>query len=260
VQKPDDESILIDELHSLSPGKDLLLVRDTKNHNLVQWCVLNDYRRALLVLLEYGCNPTRTGLSDYDLPLALACCFGQMDMIQLLLDHGANPSQTTMLSTETLEYLSDDKHKERYMKLIHLLKYRASISSLSIVLTFDDLPTFRLLMGETLNSPSISGLSSLTLSSSVNITSIVDDQQMKVVESEFDMFHEKLKLDHYREEITANDGDDCIEKQQQNIITQDDLSDYAEPDRFFSFCDTVDVESAVVNHDDATQVRDQFSS
>jgi len=157
VQKPEDEFDLIHELNSLSPGKDLLLVCDRKKHNLVQWCVLNNYTQALIVLLEYGCNPTRTGLPGYDLPLALACCLGHMDMIQLLLNYGANPSGTTILSTDTLTYLSKENNQERYLKLIDLFKYRNSITSLSIVLTFDDLAMFRLLMGETIRSSSISG-------------------------------------------------------------------------------------------------------
>jgi hypothetical protein len=242
-------------LDNLAPGKDLLLVCDSKNHNLVQWSVLNNYTQALIVLLEYGCNPTRTGLPDYDLPLALACCLGQMEMIQLLLDHGANPSQTTMLSSETLECLSRENEKERFSKLIDLLKYRSSISSLSIVLTYDDLATFRLLMGESLQPSSISGSSSSS-SSSVNMVQLVDDHHAKIAEADFDIFREKLKLNEYSEDMLPHDGEECcMEKQQQHIMTQDDLSDCAEQGAFFSFCDTLDAESAVVNHNDATLVR-----
>jgi hypothetical protein len=253
VQKPEDEFDLIRELNSLLPGKDLLLVCDRKNHNLVQWCVLNNYRQALIVLLEYGCNPTRTGLSGYDLPLALACYLGHMDMIELLLNYGANPSASTILSSDTLAYLSQENNKERYLKLIDLLKYRTSITSLSIVLTFDDLPMFRLLMGETIRSSSISG-SSISSCSSVNMTHIIDDSNMKISETDFDIFRDKLKIENYVENIIQHDGEECLEQQQQNINTNDDLSDYAEHGNFFSFCDTLDAESAVVNHDDGIQV------
>jgi hypothetical protein len=259
VQQPEDEYVLIRELNSLSPGKDLLLVCDRKNHNLVQWCVLNNYRQALLVLLEYGCNPTRTGLSDYDLPLALACCLGHMDMIELLLNYGANPSGTTMLSSDILTYLSQKNSQERYLKLMDLLKYRNSITSLSIVLTFDDLGMFHLLMGETMPSSSISG-SSTSSCSPVNMIHTIDDSNMKITENDFDIFREKLKIENYVENIISQDGEECLEQQQQqqhqqNIITNDDLSDYAEHGHFFSFCDTLDAESAVVNHDDGIQVR-----
>jgi hypothetical protein len=232
-----------------------LLVCDTKHHNLVQWCVLNNYTEALIVLLDYGCNPTRTGLSDYDLPLALACCLGHMDMIQLLLDHGANPSQTTILSSDTLEYLSQENTKDRYLKLIDLLKYRTSITSLSIVLTFDDLAIFRLLMGETRRSPSISeSITSSASSSSENLIQTIEDSNMKISETEFDVFRKKLQIENYVEEIIPHDGEECMEQQQQNIIPNDDLSDYVEHGHFFSFCDTLDVESAMVNHDDGIQV------
>jgi hypothetical protein len=221
----------------------------------VQWCVLNNYTNALPVLLEYGCNPTRTGLSGYDLPLALACCLGHMDMIELLLNYGANPSGTTMLSSDTLAYLSQKTTNERYLKLIDLLKYRNSISSLSIVLTFDDLPMFHLLMRETIRSTSISG-SSTSSCSSVNLTPTIDDCTMKISESDFDIFRDKLKIEKYVENMLGHDGEECLEHQQhqQNIITNDDLSDYAEHGHFFSFCDTLDAESAVVNHDDGIPV------
>ncbi|CAF4607754.1 unnamed protein product, partial [Rotaria magnacalcarata] len=72
--RPEDEVVLQHELNNLTPGKDLLLVCNTQNYNLVQWCILNNYIQALTTLLEYGCNPARTGLSGYDLPLVLACC------------------------------------------------------------------------------------------------------------------------------------------------------------------------------------------
>ena len=253
MQTADDESTLIDELHSLSPGKDLLLVCDTNNHNLVQWCVLNNYQQALIFLLNYGCNPTRTGLPDCDSPLALACCLNHVEMIQLLLEHGANPSQTTMLSNETLAYLSQQNHRERYVKLIDLLKYRPTISSLSIVLTFDDLSMFRLLMGESISSPSLSG-SSVASSSSGNLLEAADEQNIKAPDSDFDMFREKLKIENYVDGMALNERDDCLEQQQQNMVTNDDLSDYAEHGHFFSFCETMDVESAFVNPDDGTQV------
>jgi hypothetical protein len=218
--------------------------------------VLNNYTQALTVLLEYGCNPTRTGLSGYDLPLALACCLGHMDMIEFLLNYGANPSETTMLSSDTLTYLSQKTTKERYLKLIDLLKYRNSITSLSIVLTFDDLAMFHLLMGETIRSTSISG-SSISSCSSVNVTPTIDDCNMKISETDFDIFREKLKIENYVENMIPHDGEECLEHQhphQQNIITNDDLSDYVEHGHFFSLCDTIDAESAVVNHDDGIPV------
>ena len=236
-----------------------MLVCDRKNHNLVQWCVLNNYTLALSFLLEYGCNPMRTGLSGYDLPLALACCLGHMDMIELLLNYGANPSGTTMLSSDTLTYLSQKTTNERYLKLIDLLKYRNSISSLSIVLTFDDLPMFHLLMRETIRSTSISG-SSTSSCSSVNLTPTIDDCNMKISETDFDIFRDKLKIENYVENMLGHDGEECLEhqQQQQNIITNDDLSDYAEHGHFFSFCDTLDAESAGVNHDDGIPVRSEW--
>ena len=264
VQKPDDQSILIDELRSLSPGKDLLLVCDQHNHNLIQWCVLNNYVQALIVLLEYGCNPTRTGQPNQDLPLAIACCLGEIDIIQLLLDYGANPSQTTMLSNEILEYLAEKTSKEHYLKLIDLLKYKSTISSLNIVFTFDDLSIFRLLMGETIE---ISAISSVSLSTNalpsltMNVPNVMNDNQTKLSQIECDIFSENSKLDRDVDEIivhhhSSHPTDDCLDKQhqQQNIIAHDDLSDYAEQGPFFSFCDTLDVESAVVNHDDGVQV------
>lgn len=260
VQKPDDEYILIDELRSLSPGKDLLLVCDRHDHNLIQWCILNNYVQALIVLLEYGCNPTRTGQPDRDLPLALACSLGQIEVIQLLLDYGANPSQTTFLSPEALETLAEKTTKEHYLKLIDLLKYKPNVSSLNIILTFDDLSIFRLLMGETIQTSSISeSSSSSVLSPSVNETPMMNDHSKKSSEDECDLFREKLKFDHYAEEIIAHhqSSDDGLEKPpiaQQNLISSDDLSDYAEQGAFFSFCDTADAESAVVNHDDGAQV------
>jgi hypothetical protein len=214
---------------------------------------LNNYTQALIVLLEYGCNPTRAGLSGYDLPLALACCLGHMDMIELFLHYGANPSGTTMLSADALTYLSRENNKERYLKLMDLLKYRNSITSLSIVLTFDDLAMFHLLMGETIHSSSISG-SSTSSCSSVNMTYTIDDSNMKIPETDFDIFREKLKIENYVDNIIPHDGEECLEQQQQNIIPNDDLSDYAEHGHFFSFCDTLDAESAVVNHDDGIQV------
>ena len=84
---------------------------------------------------------------------------------------------------------------------------------------------------------------------------LVDEHRAKTSEADFDIFREKLKLDHYNEDMPPNDADECMEKQQQHIMTQDDMSDCAEQGAFFSFCDTLDGESAVVNHDDATQVR-----
>jgi hypothetical protein len=134
-----------------------------------------------------------------------------------------------------------------------LLKYRNSITSLSIVLTFDDLAMFRLLMGETIPSTSISG-SSTSSCSSVNMTYTIDDSNMKIPETDFDIFREKLKIENYVDNIIPHDGEECLEQQQQNIIPNDDLSDYAEHGPFFSFCDTLDAESAVVNHDDGIQV------
>lgn len=256
VQKPEDECDLINELNSLSPSKDLLLVCDGKNHNLVQWCVLNHYTRGLLVLLEYGCNPSRTGLSGYDLPLALACCLGHRDMIELLLNYGANPSGTTMLSASILTYLSEERHDERYLKLMDLFKYRTSITSLNIVLIFDDLAMFHLLMGETSCSTSVSG-SSTSLCSAVNMTHTIDDCPMRIAETDFDIFREKLKIDNYVENILRQDGEECLEQttpQQQQMITNDDLSDCAEHGHLFSFCDTLDGESAVVNQDEGMQV------
>lgn len=246
-------------MNSLSPSKDLLLVCDRKNHNLVQWCVLNHYTRALHVLLEYGCNPSRTGLPGYDLPLAIACCLGHTDMIELLLNYGANPSGTTMLSTDILRYLSQENHDERYLKLIDLFKYRTSITSLNIVLIFDDLAMFHLLMGETICSTSVSG--SLTSScSAVNMTHTIDDCPMKIADTDFDIFREKLKIENYVENILRQDGEECSEqqqpqqRQQQQMVTNDDLSDCADHGHLFSFCDTIDGESAVVNHDDGMQV------
>ncbi|UJR35709.1 hypothetical protein I4U23_028459 [Adineta vaga] len=255
VEKPEDEYHLIDVLNSLSPGKDLLLVCDRKNHNLVQWCVLNKYIQALLVLLEYGCNPSRTGISGCDLPLALACCLGQMDMIELLLDYGANPSESTILSSDILKYLSEETNHERYLKLIDLLKYRTCVTSLSIVLTFDDLSMFHLLTGETIRSLSISG-SSTSSTSSLNITQTLDDTNIKLSDTDYDIFREKLKIENFVENILPNETDEGIYQQQQhqqNIITNDDLSDYADHGHFFSFCDTLDVESAVNNQDDGIQ-------
>lgn len=255
VQKPDDESYLIHELNSLSPGKDLLLVCDKQNHNLVQWCILKNYSKALQVLLDYGCNPTRSGLTGYDLPLALACCLNHLEMIELLLNYGANPSGSTMLSSNILTYLSHEIARERYLRLIDLFKYRNSLTSLSIVLTFDDLFTFRLLMGETTNLSSISA-SSLSTSSSVNNISTIDDCQVKISENDFDIFREKLKIENYVENIISHDADECLEQQnipQQNIITNDDMSDYVEHGQQFSFSDTLDAESALVNHDDRIQ-------
>ncbi|CAF1468579.1 unnamed protein product [Adineta ricciae] len=255
VHKPEDECYLIEKLNSLAPGKDLLLICDQENHNLVQWCVLNKYTQALLVLLEYGCNPSRTGISGYDLPLALACCLGQMDMIQLLLDHGANPSESTILSSDILKHLAGETDRERYLKLIDLLKYRPCVTSLSIVLTFDDLAMFHLLTGEASHSLSVSG--SLTSSvSSVNITQAIDDTNRKLSYADFDIFHEEFKIENYVENILSNETDEGIDQQQQqqqNINTNDDLSDYADHGHFFSLCDTLDAESAVVNHDDGIQ-------
>jgi len=174
-------------------------------------------------------------------------------MIELLLNYGANPSASTILSSDTLAYLSQENNKERYLKLLDLLKYRTSITSLSIVLIFDDLSMFRLLMGETIRSSSISG-SSISSCSSVNMTHIIDDSNMKISETDFDIFRDKLKIENYVENIIQHDGEECLEQQQQNINTNDDLSDYAEHGNFFSFCDTLDAESAVVNHDDGIQV------
>lgn len=220
------------------------------------------------VLLDYGCNPTRTGLSSYDLPLAIACCLGHMNIIELLLNYGANPSSTTILSTDILTYLSQEINKERYLKLIDLFKYRNSITSLSIVLTFDDLSMFHLLTGETINTQSISDSLSLTSSSSssspspsssVNITPTIDESNMKITEPDFDIYCEKLKIENYVENIILhNDREECLEQQQQNLNTNDNLSDYAEHGHFYSYCDTIDVESAVAHHDDGRQVRKSF--
>ena len=253
VRKSDDEYILIDEIRNLSPGKDLLLVCDSNSHNLVQWCILHNYTKALIVLLEYGCNPSRSGLPDNDLPLALACCLGQRETIQLLLNHGAVPSQITMLSEKTLEYLAQQNNRDRYMKLYDLLKYRTSISPLSIVLTFDDLVTFQLLMGETDSTPSSSDLFHMLLPLT-NSASTIEESHNKASDVEIDMICEKLKLKQYTDESLPQDTEDCMDKQQQNTVVHDDLSDYAEHGPFFSFCDTIDVESGVINHDDATQV------
>lgn len=218
--------------------------------------MLNKYTQALLVLLEYGCNPCRTGVSGYDLPLALACCLGQIDTIQLLLDYGADPSESTTLSADILKYLSEETDRERHAKLLDLLKYRSCVTSLSIVLTFDDLAMFHLLTGETIRSMSVSGSSNSSLSS-MNITQTIDDTNMKLPDADFDIFRDKLKIENYVENILPTDADECLEQQQQqhNVATNDDLSDYADHGHFFSFCDTVDVESAAVNHDEGIQVR-----
>jgi hypothetical protein len=178
---------------------------------------------------------------------------GHINIVQLLLNYGANPSESTILSTETLEYLSHENNKERYLKLIDLIRYRNSITSLSIILTFDDLAIFRLLMGETIRSSSISDCSTSS-TSSVNLTHTIDDSNMKITETDFDIFREKLKIENYKENIIPNDNEECLEQQQQNINTNDDLSDYAEHGHFFSLCDTVDGESAVANHEDGIQV------
>mgnify|MGYP001079823773 CR=1 FL=1 len=275
VKKSDDESYLIHELNSLSPGKDLLLVCDNQNHNLVQWCIINNYTKALQVLLDYGCNPTRTGITGYDLPLALACSLNHLDMIELLLNYGANPSGSTMLSSHIRTYLSQEIVPEHYLKLIDLFKYRNSLTPLSIVLTFDDLVMFRLLMGETSNLSSISA-SSLSSSSSVNNISTIDDCQMKISETDFDIFREKLKIENYVENM-SQDAEECLEPSssavttpqqqqqqqpqppppppvQQMLIANDDMSDYVEHGQQYSFSDTLDAESAFVNHDDGIQV------
>ena len=185
-----------------------------------------------------------------------------MDMIELLLNYGANPSGTTILSSNILTYLSQENHKERYLKLMDLFKYRNSITPLSIVLTFDDLAMFRLLMGETIHSSSMSA-SSLSSCSSINMIQTIDDSNMKISETDFDIFREKLKIENYVENIIGHDGDECLEQQQQlqhpNLITNDDMSDYAEHGQLFSFSDTLDAESAVVNQDDGIQVSFFFS-
>ncbi|CAF0756503.1 unnamed protein product [Rotaria sp. Silwood1] len=255
VTKPEDELILIHELNCLPPGKDLLLVCSTKNYNLIQWCILNNYTQALTVLLEYGCNPTRTCLSGYDSPLALACCLCRMDMIQILLSHGTNPSETTLLSPTTLQYLSQQINKEYYLKLIDLLKHRNNINSLDIVLKFDDLAMFHLLMGEKIRSPSISDSS--TSSSFVHMIQTSNDSNMKLSEIDFDLFRDKLKMENYVEDIIPIDAEESMEQQQQqqkqNIITNDDLSDYTEHGHFFSFCEPFDGELAAVNQYDGIQ-------
>lgn len=214
----------------------------------MQWCILRNYTQALLVLLEYGCNPTRSGLPDYDLPLALACCLGQREIIRHLLEHGAVPSQTTMLSENTLDILCQNETHERHVKLLGLLKYRTNISSLSIVLTFDDLMIFRLLMGET--DPTI-------VSSSMHSIMINDDQQSRTADHDSDIIRDNFKLEQIHEPCLTHVTEDCMDKQQssQQIgIIHDDLSDYAEHGPLFSFCDTLDVESAVINQDDCNQV------
>lgn len=90
---------------------------------------------------------------------------------------------------------------------------------------------------------------------------MVDDHHAKITEADFDIFREKLKLNEYTEDMPPHDGEECcMEKQQHHIMTQDDLSDCAEQGAFFSFCDTLDAESAVVNHNDATLVGSCWSS
>ncbi|CAF2759143.1 unnamed protein product [Rotaria sp. Silwood2] len=252
VKKSEDELILLNELNCLPPGKDLLLICNTKNYNLVQWCILNNYTKALTVLLEYGCNPTRTGLSGYDLPLALACCLSRMDMIQILLNHGANSSETTVLSPTTLQYLSEQNNSKKYLKLIDLLKNRNTINSLNIVLNFDDLAMFHLLMGEKIRSPLISDSSASSYF--VHMIQTNEDSNMKIFETDFDLFRDKLQIENYVENIIPIDAEESMEQQQQqNIITNDDLSDYTEHGQFFSFGDTFDGELAPVNQYDGIQ-------
>ncbi|CAF1203601.1 unnamed protein product [Rotaria sordida] len=259
VKNPEDELILINELKCLSPGKDLLLICNTKNYNLVQWCILNNYTQALNILLEYGCNPTRTGLSGFDLPLALACCLNRMDMIQILLDYGANKSETTILSSTTLQYLSQQTNKEYYLKLIDLLKNRNSINSVNIALKFDDLAMFNLLMGETIHSLLISDSSTSSSSSFAHMIQTNNDSNIKISETDSDLFRDKLKIENYVERQISIDAEDSVEQQQQqqqqqqHIIPNDDLSDYAEHGHFFYLCDTVDGESPAVNQYDGIQ-------
>ncbi|CAF4209432.1 unnamed protein product [Rotaria magnacalcarata] len=249
VKRPEDEVVLQHELNNLTPGKDLLLVCNTQNYNLVQWCILNNYIQALTTLLEYGCNPARTGLSGYDLPLVLACCLNRMNMIKLLLDYGANPSETTELSPAALKYLAQENNKEYYSKLIDLIKNRTTITALNIALKFDNLEMFRLLIRDIVLSPSIY---------SENITQSIDHANLKISDNEFEIVCDKLKIENYAEKIIPFDNEECIEQQQQQhqqkqIVTNDDLSDYVEYKPLFSFCDTLDVDSIVVNHYDDRQ-------
>ncbi|CAF4459357.1 unnamed protein product [Rotaria socialis] len=244
VKRSEDEVVLQHELNNLTPGKDLLLVCNAQNYNLVQWCILNNYTQALTTLLEYGCNPSRTGLSGYDLPLALACCLNRINMIKLLLDYGANPSETTELSSATLKYLAQENNKEYYSKLIDLIKNRITVTALNIVLKFDNLEMFGLLIRDIVLSPS---------RYSEDTTQRIDHANLKISDNEFEMVCDKLKIENYVEKIIASDNEECTEQQQQ-IATNDDLSDYVEYKPLFSFCDTLDVDSIVVNNYDDRQV------
>ena len=214
------------------------------NHNLIQWCVLNNYVQALEILLKYGCNPTRTGLSSYDIPLALACCLNNIEIIKLLLNYGANCSQTTLLTTFTLEYLSEKTNQENYLKLIDLLKYETTITSLSIVLTFDDLTMFRLLTNEITKqrSPSVS-VSSTSSLSLMNMMHTIDDLNKKVYETDFYIYHNQLEIENYIDKVMPSDCVESVEQHQQCILN-DNQSDYIEHEHFSSS----DILSGIVDH------------
>ncbi|CAF4491886.1 unnamed protein product, partial [Rotaria magnacalcarata] len=77
-----------------------------------------------------------------------------MNMIKLLLDYGANPSETTELSPAALKYLAQENNKEYHSKLIDLIKNRTTITALNIALKFDNLEMFRLLIRDIVLSPS----------------------------------------------------------------------------------------------------------
>lgn len=224
-----------------------------ENHNLMQWCILKNYTQALGVLLDYGCNPTRTGLSGYDLPLPLACCLSRTEIIQSLVEHGASLSETTELSRSTLKYLSQEIDKDRYSKLIDLMRDRNNVTALNIVLKFDDVEMFRLLMREPICSPSISD-SSMSSSSSDNLTHALDNSNMKISDNDFDMYHDKLKVSNYVAKIMPLYHEESMEAQQTSPNVHDDLSDYVEQGPFFSLSEIVDGDSMAVNHYHRKQV------
>ncbi|CAF5215620.1 unnamed protein product [Rotaria magnacalcarata] len=108
---------------------------------------------------------------------------------------------------------------------------------------------FRLLIRDIVLSPSIY---------SENITQSIDHANLKISDNEFEIVCDKLKIENYAEKIIPFDNEECIEQQQQQhqqkqIVTNDDLSDYVEYKPLFSFCDTLDVDSIVVNHYDDRQ-------
>lgn len=94
---------------------------------------------------------------------------------------------------------------------------------------------------------------------------------MKISETDFDIFREKLKIENYVENM-SQDAEECLEPSssaattpqqqqqqppppvQQMLIANDDMSDYVEHGQQYSFSDTLDAESAFVNHDDGIQV------